>query len=186
MRPRSSITAATCTSLWVSTPPRTLRATPDCAMVAMPLLPHQGPRVGTHRRAGGQDSDRALAQVPLRSRSPNRCVRCAGPRSPGRLITSKAPNRGRPICGSDRASETLNVPYQREEHAARIITADLYRLVGGPGRYSVFTFCPRPLGADRPPTPRGARYGRVVPLVEVNSVRLLVEEAGNGEPLVLV
>lgn len=80
-------------------------------------FPHQGPRDGTHRRAGGQDSDRALAQAPLRSRSPNRCVRCAGPRSPGRLITSKAPNRGRPICGSDRVSEALHVPYQRDNRA---------------------------------------------------------------------
>ena len=94
MRPRSSITAATCTSLWVSTPPRTRRPTPDCAIVVMPLLPHHRPRGWHDRRAGGQDSDRALAQAPLRSRSPNRCVRCAGPRSPGRLITSKAPNPG--------------------------------------------------------------------------------------------
>ncbi len=65
-----------------------------------------------------------FAQAPLRSRSPNRCVRRTGPRSPGRLITSKAPT-GRPICGSDRVSETLHAPYQREEHAARIITDDL-------------------------------------------------------------
>jgi hypothetical protein len=43
---------------------------------AMPLLPHQGAGDDTHRRAGGQDSDRALAQAPLRSRSPNGCVRC--------------------------------------------------------------------------------------------------------------
>jgi hypothetical protein len=45
-------------------------------------------------------------------------------RSPGRLITSKAP-KGRPFCGSDRVSETLHAPYQRKEHAARIITAVL-------------------------------------------------------------
>ena len=30
------------------------------------------------------------------------------------------------------------------------------------------------------------RYGRVVPLFEINGVRLLVEESGSGEPLVLV
>src|SRR6266487_6183611 len=60
MRPTSSITAATCISLWVSTPPRTLHPTPDRAIVVMPLLPSTG-LDGTHRRAGGQDSDRALS-----------------------------------------------------------------------------------------------------------------------------
>src|SRR6266566_10149400 len=59
MRPTSSITASTFTSLWVSTPPRTLHPTPDRAIVVMPLLPSTG-LDGTHRRAGGQDSDRAF------------------------------------------------------------------------------------------------------------------------------
>ncbi len=54
----------------------------------------------------------------------------AGPRSPGRLITSKAPTRGRPICGSDRVSEALHVPYQRDNRARWIISADPCRLDG--------------------------------------------------------
>src|SRR5262249_8726138 len=62
-----------------------------------------------------------------------------GPRSPGRLITSKAP-KGRPICGSDRVSETLHSPNQREEHAARIITADLRALRSTVARRYVLTF----------------------------------------------
>ena len=36
--------------------------------------------------------------------------------------------RGRPICGSDRVSEALHVPYQRDNRARWIITADLARL----------------------------------------------------------
>src|SRR4051812_21730220 len=50
----SSRTAATWTSLCVSTPPTTRRA-----IVFMPPLPCWV-RGGTHRRAGGQDSDECL------------------------------------------------------------------------------------------------------------------------------
>jgi hypothetical protein len=35
------------------------------------------------------------------------------------------PTKSRPICGSDRVSEALHVPYQRDNRAGWIITADL-------------------------------------------------------------
>jgi hypothetical protein len=55
---------------------------------------------------------------------------------------------GQPICGSDRASETPHAPYQRQEHVARIITADRSRLAALIKRYSVRAFGAHMSSAD--------------------------------------
>ncbi len=88
------------------------------------LFLRQRMRSGTHRRAGGQDSDGASAQAPLRSRTLVRCVhnRTSHTRPTDHLQDTS--REGRPIHRSDRVSETLAAAYQHQQRGRCILTAD--------------------------------------------------------------
>jgi hypothetical protein len=64
-------------------------------------------RGGTHRRAGGQDSDGASAQAPLRSRTLVRCVHHRPSHTRPTDHFQDTLDGGRPIPRSDRVSENL-------------------------------------------------------------------------------
>src|SRR5947209_6058828 len=90
----------------------------------MPPLSWSMERGGTHRRAGGQDSDGASAQAPLRSRTLVRCVhhRTSHTRPTDHLQDTSY--EGRPIPRSDRVNETLAADYQDQQRGTCILTAD--------------------------------------------------------------
>src|SRR5688572_28063694 len=96
-------------SLCVSIPPTSRSA--SCAIVVMQSLPVEALKVA--RTAGRADR---TVMGPLHRRlfgHTARPVRArTGPRSPGRLVASRAPRTDLPIAGSDQVSETLLTHYQ--------------------------------------------------------------------------
>src|SRR4029450_12955216 len=120
--PTSSSTTATWTSLWVSTPATTRRASPS-AMVDMPPFLCRG-WGGTHGRDAGQDREQARSHRRLFGHV--HPTGCASDRAPLTRPTGQIKDTKRvwPISESDPMSETLPASSTTAETVTGIITAE--------------------------------------------------------------
>ena len=117
-RPSSSSTAATWTSLWVSTPPMI-----RCAMVVTPPSFRRWEGVARTSREGGQDSEGAPLHRRLfgHGRPTGACTeRASLTRPTGHLQDNQSV---RPFSGSDRVSGALSTTYAFSEGNTCILTA---------------------------------------------------------------
>src|SRR6476619_3620963 len=112
MRPTSSIAAATCSCLWVSTPP-IIWPSDSRAIVAMPPL--SSSLDGGVARTAGRADRTVMGPLHRRlfghGRSSGACTNKASHTRPTDHLQDTL-ERGRPLHRSDRVSETLAADYQ--------------------------------------------------------------------------